>query len=163
MRRRLVFICKYAVNARPSRGNLKQVFSFLSGGRVSSVSWEAFWFYSCRTCWQQKPQDLCRIDGSSCLWNPWMIYNEVFATLFHQLSWEIKNKEITFNVKIFYIWSSSSLFHVPLHYLESTLDLHCWTRGQIIHVVPLLFKVSSIIHSTATAAFLKALWTSPQP
>lgn len=95
--------------------------------------------------------------------NPWMIYNEVFATLFHQLSWEIKNKEITFNVKIFYIWSSSSLFHVPLHYLESTLDLHCWTRGQIIHVVPLLFKVSSIIHSTATAAFLKALWTSPQP
>ncbi|WCJ42578.1 initiator tRNA phosphoribosyl transferase family protein [Euphorbia peplus] len=31
MRRRLVFICKFAVNARPSRGNLKQVFAFLSG------------------------------------------------------------------------------------------------------------------------------------
>ncbi|KAL8502911.1 hypothetical protein ACS0TY_021873 [Phlomoides rotata] len=31
MRRRLVFICKYAVNARPSRGNLKQVFHCLSG------------------------------------------------------------------------------------------------------------------------------------
>ncbi|KAG0485725.1 hypothetical protein HPP92_009804 [Vanilla planifolia] len=30
LRRRLVFICKYAVNARPSRGNLKQVFGFLS-------------------------------------------------------------------------------------------------------------------------------------
>lgn len=29
MRRRLVFICKFAVNARPSRGNLKQVFGFL--------------------------------------------------------------------------------------------------------------------------------------
>lgn len=38
MRRRLVFICKYAVNARPSRGNLRQVFTFLSGGRVSSAS-----------------------------------------------------------------------------------------------------------------------------
>lgn len=36
MRRRLVFICRFAVNARPSRGNLKQVFSFLSGGRVDS-------------------------------------------------------------------------------------------------------------------------------
>ncbi|GFP86739.1 uncharacterized protein c3f10.06c [Phtheirospermum japonicum] len=32
LRRRLVFICKYAVNARPSRGNLKQVFACLSGG-----------------------------------------------------------------------------------------------------------------------------------
>ncbi|XP_035818484.1 tRNA A64-2'-O-ribosylphosphate transferase isoform X2 [Zea mays] len=30
MRRRLVFICKFAVNARPSRGNLKQVYGFLS-------------------------------------------------------------------------------------------------------------------------------------
>ncbi|RCV21965.1 hypothetical protein SETIT_4G181800v2 [Setaria italica] len=30
MRKRLVFICKFAVNARPSRGNLKQVFGFLS-------------------------------------------------------------------------------------------------------------------------------------
>ncbi|XP_044462878.1 uncharacterized protein C3F10.06c isoform X2 [Mangifera indica] len=37
MRRRLIFICKFATNARPSRGNLKQVFSFLSGGRVDSV------------------------------------------------------------------------------------------------------------------------------
>ncbi|XP_057956393.1 tRNA A64-2'-O-ribosylphosphate transferase isoform X2 [Malania oleifera] len=37
MRRRLVFICRYAIKARPSRGNLKQVFSFLSGGRASSV------------------------------------------------------------------------------------------------------------------------------
>ncbi|POO00535.1 tRNA A64-2'-O-ribosylphosphate transferase [Trema orientale] len=36
MRKRLVLICKFAVNARPSRGNLKQVFSFLSGGRVNS-------------------------------------------------------------------------------------------------------------------------------
>lgn len=31
MQKRLVFICKYAVNARPSRGNLKQVFAFLRG------------------------------------------------------------------------------------------------------------------------------------
>ncbi|XP_020528618.1 tRNA A64-2'-O-ribosylphosphate transferase isoform X2 [Amborella trichopoda] len=30
MRRRLVYICKFAINARPSRGNLKQVYSFLS-------------------------------------------------------------------------------------------------------------------------------------
>ncbi|XP_062229010.1 tRNA A64-2'-O-ribosylphosphate transferase isoform X3 [Phragmites australis] len=30
MRKRLVFICKFAVNARPSRGNLKQVYGFLS-------------------------------------------------------------------------------------------------------------------------------------
>ncbi|CAN6207493.1 unnamed protein product [Urochloa humidicola] len=29
MRKRLVFICKFAVNARPSRGNLKQVYGFL--------------------------------------------------------------------------------------------------------------------------------------
>lgn len=35
MRKRLVYVCKYATNARPSRGNLKQVFSFLNGGRVS--------------------------------------------------------------------------------------------------------------------------------
>ncbi|KAL3825194.1 hypothetical protein ACJIZ3_021223 [Penstemon smallii] len=32
LRKRLVFICKYAVNARPSRGNLKQVFCCLNGG-----------------------------------------------------------------------------------------------------------------------------------
>ncbi|CAH2035693.1 unnamed protein product [Thlaspi arvense] len=32
MRRMLIFICKYVVNARPSRGNLKQVLSFLSSG-----------------------------------------------------------------------------------------------------------------------------------
>ncbi|XP_048321110.1 tRNA A64-2'-O-ribosylphosphate transferase isoform X2 [Ziziphus jujuba] len=37
MRRRLVLICNFVVNARPSRGNLKQVFGFLSGGRVDSV------------------------------------------------------------------------------------------------------------------------------
>ncbi|XP_015571801.1 uncharacterized protein LOC8265141 isoform X2 [Ricinus communis] len=37
MRRRLVFICKFAVNARPSRGNLKQVFAFLTGQRSSSL------------------------------------------------------------------------------------------------------------------------------
>ncbi|KAL8209336.1 hypothetical protein R6Q57_006068 [Mikania cordata] len=30
MRQRLVFVCKYIVNARPSRGNLKQVFNFLA-------------------------------------------------------------------------------------------------------------------------------------
>nr|XP_019705096.1 tRNA A64-2'-O-ribosylphosphate transferase isoform X2 [Elaeis guineensis] len=30
MRRRLVLICKFAINARPSRGNLRQVFGFLS-------------------------------------------------------------------------------------------------------------------------------------
>ncbi|KAI3447035.1 hypothetical protein Pfo_003700 [Paulownia fortunei] len=38
LRRRLVFICRYAVNARPSRGNLKQVFACLSGGCNPSVS-----------------------------------------------------------------------------------------------------------------------------
>ncbi|KAH7572699.1 hypothetical protein JRO89_XS04G0291800 [Xanthoceras sorbifolium] len=37
MRRRLVFICKFATSARPTRGNLKQVFNFLGGGRVDSV------------------------------------------------------------------------------------------------------------------------------
>ncbi|XP_058074168.1 uncharacterized protein C3F10.06c isoform X4 [Magnolia sinica] len=35
MRRRLVFICKFAINARPSRGNLKQVFSFLARDKIS--------------------------------------------------------------------------------------------------------------------------------
>ncbi|KAL2479881.1 initiator tRNA phosphoribosyl transferase family protein [Abeliophyllum distichum] len=38
LRRRLVFICKFAVNARPSRGNLKQVFNCLSRGTVPSLS-----------------------------------------------------------------------------------------------------------------------------
>lgn len=37
MRRRLVFICKFATNARPSRGNLKQVFNFLIRDEVSPV------------------------------------------------------------------------------------------------------------------------------
>uniref|UniRef100_A0A1J3EZG2 Uncharacterized protein C3F10.06c n=1 Tax=Noccaea caerulescens TaxID=107243 RepID=A0A1J3EZG2_NOCCA len=36
MRRMLIFICKYAVNARPSRGNLKQVFGFLSSRQETS-------------------------------------------------------------------------------------------------------------------------------
>ncbi|KAJ9551142.1 hypothetical protein OSB04_015187 [Centaurea solstitialis] len=31
MRQRLIYICKFVVNARPSRGNLKQVFNFLAG------------------------------------------------------------------------------------------------------------------------------------
>ncbi|CAH1420344.1 unnamed protein product [Lactuca virosa] len=35
MRQRLIFVCKYAVNARPSRGNLKQVFNFLAGQTVN--------------------------------------------------------------------------------------------------------------------------------
>nr|AKM76537.1 initiator tRNA phosphoribosyl transferase family protein [Francoa sonchifolia] len=35
MRRRLVFICNFAIKARPSRGNMRQVFNFLSGGKVS--------------------------------------------------------------------------------------------------------------------------------
>ncbi|XP_051113994.1 uncharacterized protein C3F10.06c isoform X2 [Andrographis paniculata] len=30
LRKRLVFVCKYVVNARPSRGNLKQVFAYLT-------------------------------------------------------------------------------------------------------------------------------------
>ncbi|KAF6141737.1 hypothetical protein GIB67_027915 [Kingdonia uniflora] len=34
MRKRLVFICTFATNARPSRGNLKQVFSFLNRDTV---------------------------------------------------------------------------------------------------------------------------------
>lgn len=41
LRSRLVFICKFAVNARPSRGNLKQVFNYLNErryGRPPSVS-----------------------------------------------------------------------------------------------------------------------------
>ncbi|XP_027176394.1 tRNA A64-2'-O-ribosylphosphate transferase-like isoform X1 [Coffea eugenioides] len=38
LRRRLVFICKFAVNARPSRGNLKQVFNYLSGGSAGNAS-----------------------------------------------------------------------------------------------------------------------------
>ncbi|KAL0315698.1 UNVERIFIED_CONTAM: putative protein C3F10.06c [Sesamum radiatum] len=38
LRKRLVFICKYAVNARPSRGNLKQVFACLSAGCIASIS-----------------------------------------------------------------------------------------------------------------------------
>lgn len=38
MRRRLVFICKFAVNARPSRGNLKQVFGFLSRPREPLIT-----------------------------------------------------------------------------------------------------------------------------
>ncbi|CAF1870191.1 unnamed protein product [Brassica oleracea] len=36
MRRMLIFICKYAVNARPSRGNLRQVFGFLTSQRENS-------------------------------------------------------------------------------------------------------------------------------
>ncbi|XP_062090899.1 uncharacterized protein C3F10.06c [Humulus lupulus] len=36
MRKILVLICKFAVNARPSRGNLRQVFSVLSGRTVDS-------------------------------------------------------------------------------------------------------------------------------
>ncbi|RYR68027.1 hypothetical protein Ahy_A03g014497 isoform C [Arachis hypogaea] len=32
MRRRLVYVCKFATNARPSRGNLRQVFNFLIAG-----------------------------------------------------------------------------------------------------------------------------------
>ncbi|XVE70496.1 hypothetical protein DITRI_Ditri10aG0077000 [Diplodiscus trichospermus] len=35
IRRRLVYICKFAIKARPSRGNLKQVFSFLNSGKVA--------------------------------------------------------------------------------------------------------------------------------
>ncbi|OIW09988.1 hypothetical protein TanjilG_32728 [Lupinus angustifolius] len=33
MRRRLVYVCKFATNARPSRGNLRQVFNFLIGDK----------------------------------------------------------------------------------------------------------------------------------
>ncbi|KAL5052667.1 hypothetical protein RYX36_033349 [Vicia faba] len=33
LRRWLVFVCKFATNARPSRGNLRQVFNFLIGGK----------------------------------------------------------------------------------------------------------------------------------
>lgn len=38
MRRRLVLICKFAINARPSRGNLRQVFGFLSRQNKSLFS-----------------------------------------------------------------------------------------------------------------------------
>ncbi|PIA64660.1 hypothetical protein AQUCO_00100251v1 [Aquilegia coerulea] len=38
MRKRLVFICKFATKARPSRGNLRQVFNFLNRDTVHSVS-----------------------------------------------------------------------------------------------------------------------------
>lgn len=38
MRQRLIFICKYVVNARPSRGNLRQVFNFLNGGSIDRTS-----------------------------------------------------------------------------------------------------------------------------
>ncbi|KAK9073747.1 hypothetical protein SSX86_006341 [Deinandra increscens subsp. villosa] len=31
LRQRLIFVCKYAINARPSRGNLKQVYNFIAG------------------------------------------------------------------------------------------------------------------------------------
>ncbi|XP_076896196.1 uncharacterized protein C3F10.06c-like [Bidens hawaiensis] len=31
MRQRLIYVCKYVVSARPSRGNLKQVYNFLAG------------------------------------------------------------------------------------------------------------------------------------
>lgn len=37
VRRRLVFICKFATSARPSRGNLKQVFGFLSREQESAI------------------------------------------------------------------------------------------------------------------------------
>lgn len=33
MKRRLVYVCKFATNARPSRGNLRQVFNFLIAGK----------------------------------------------------------------------------------------------------------------------------------
>ncbi|KAF3333374.1 hypothetical protein FCM35_KLT01065 [Carex littledalei] len=35
MRKRLVFICNFAINARPSRGNLKQVFGFLASEEIA--------------------------------------------------------------------------------------------------------------------------------
>ncbi|XP_042488923.1 uncharacterized protein C3F10.06c isoform X2 [Macadamia integrifolia] len=38
VRRRLVFICKFAIKARPSRGNLKQVFNFLTRDGIGLVS-----------------------------------------------------------------------------------------------------------------------------
>lgn len=38
MRQRLVFICKFVVDAQPSRGNLRQVFNFLnSNGTVDGI------------------------------------------------------------------------------------------------------------------------------
>ncbi|KAF5481959.1 hypothetical protein F2P56_002568 [Juglans regia] len=36
LRRRLVYLCKFVTNARPSRGNLKQVFGFLNGGSIGT-------------------------------------------------------------------------------------------------------------------------------
>ncbi|WOL09137.1 hypothetical protein Cni_G17890 [Canna indica] len=41
MRRKLVFVCKFAINARPSRGNLKQVFGFLSSEQGSMSKTES--------------------------------------------------------------------------------------------------------------------------
>ncbi|KAF3623603.1 putative tRNA A64-2'-O-ribosylphosphate transferase-like isoform X2 [Capsicum annuum] len=38
LRRRLVFICQFAVSARPSRGNVKQVFNYLCGENVATTS-----------------------------------------------------------------------------------------------------------------------------
>ena len=35
MRKRLVFICNFAINARPSRGNLRQVFGFLTSEEIA--------------------------------------------------------------------------------------------------------------------------------
>lgn len=35
LRRKLVYVCKFATGARPSRGNLKQVFNYLNGGNVT--------------------------------------------------------------------------------------------------------------------------------
>lgn len=37
MRRRLLFICNFVTNARPSRGNLKQVFNFLNRDKMPSI------------------------------------------------------------------------------------------------------------------------------
>ncbi|XP_071729458.1 tRNA A64-2'-O-ribosylphosphate transferase isoform X2 [Rutidosis leptorrhynchoides] len=37
LRQRLIFVCKYAVSARPSRGNLKQVFNFLAAAAAASL------------------------------------------------------------------------------------------------------------------------------
>ncbi|XP_050219832.1 uncharacterized protein C3F10.06c [Mercurialis annua] len=50
VRRRLVFVCQFAVTARPSRGNLKQVFAFLSGQRSPS---------SLLDCGEAKHGDCC--------------------------------------------------------------------------------------------------------
>lgn len=37
VRQRLVYVCNYAVNARPSRRNLRQVFQYLSSCRSSNL------------------------------------------------------------------------------------------------------------------------------